>query len=256
MRVFLYDRSFEGMLTCVFEAYSLKRFPDQLFAEDAVLPMFVDDTVRIGTEDEKSGRVWKGLEKLLSSTALSMLTTVWLSELPDVDNMLFRYICKTFNARKSIETNFTDPDVLALTQIFKKVRYERLRLMQFIRFQKTIDGIYFAAIEPQFNCLPLAIPHFQDRFADQPWLIYDTKRKYGYYYDLNTVELVTFENPQTAHLVTGKLQESLMDKDEKLFQELWKTYFKAVAIKERRNPKKQRQDLPVRYWKYLTEKQP
>ena len=51
------------------------------------------------------------------------------------------------------------------------------------------------------------------------------------------------------------LDESLMVKDEKLFQQLWKTYFKSVAIRERINPVKQRKDMPVRYWKYLTEKQ-
>ena len=53
----------------------------------------------------------------------------------------------------------------------------------------------------------------------------------------------------------GRLDEELMDKDERLFQQLWKTYFKAICIKERWNPRKHRQDMPVRYWKYLTEKQ-
>lgn len=113
----------------------------------------------------------------------------------------------------------------------------------------------FAAVEPQFNALPLAVEHFKDRFADQPWLIYDVKRQYGYYYDLKEMKEVTFENPQQAHLVTGMLNESLMANDEKLFRQLWKTYFKAICIKERWNPRKHRQDMPVRYWKYLTEKQ-
>ena len=58
-----------------------------------------------------------------------------------------------------------------------------------------------------------------------------------------------------GHLVTGMLDESLMDGDEQLFQSLWKTYFKAICIKERLNPRKHKQDMPVRYWKYLTEKQ-
>ena len=100
-----------------------------------------------------------------------------------------------------------------------------------------------------------AVEHFKDRFADQPWLIYDVKRQYGYYYDLKEMKEVTFENPQQAHLVTGMLNESLMANDEKLFRQLWKTYFKAICIKERWNPRKHRQDMPVRYWKYLTEKQ-
>ena len=55
-------------------------------------------------------------------------------------------------------------------------------------------------------------------FADQPWLIYDIKRAYGFYYDLKEVRQVTFEEgSREGHLVTGMLDESLMDKDEKLF---------------------------------------
>ena len=69
------------------------------------------------------------------------------------------------------------------------------------------------------------------------------------------MEEVTFEDPRQAHLVTGMLNETLMDNDEKLFQKLWKTYFKSICIKERWNPRKHRQDMPVRYWKYLTEAQ-
>ena len=108
-------------------------------------------------------------------------------------------------------------------------------------------------MEPLYNVLPLAIDHFRDRFADQPFLLYDRRRHYGYYYDCREVTCVHFDE-QLPHFQSGKLDESLLDKDEKLFQELWRTYFKAICIRERMNPRKQRQDMPVRYWKYLTEK--
>jgi hypothetical protein len=36
---------------------------------------------------------------------------------------------------------------------------------------------------------------------------------------------------------------------------LWRSYYDTIAIRERLNPKKQRQDMPVKYWKYLTEMQ-
>ena len=170
--------------------------------------------------------------------------------------LLFRYIRKAIDSPVSIETNFGDPDVLALSRIWKRVDWERLRMLQFVRFQKAADGTFFAAFEPQHNALPLTVAHFKDRFADQRWLIYDMKRRYGFYYDLHTVEEVTFDqDTPAAHLVTGMLNESLMDKDEKLFQQLWKTYFKSITIRERLNPRKHKQDMPVRYWKYITEKQ-
>ena len=256
MVLFVYDKTFEGLLTAVFDAYFRKSFPDMLLSEGEALPLFYDEFFTVTTDEEKAGRVWRGLQKKLSASALSAITWCWLSELPEVGMLLFRYIRKAIDAPRSIETNFGDPDVLELSKIWKRVDWERLRMFQFVRFQKAADGTYFAAVEPEKNVLPLITGHFKDRFADQCWLIYDIKRAYGYYYDLKEVRNVVFgEDSREGHLVTGILDESLMDKDEKLFQQLWKTYFKAICIKERLNPRKHRQDMPVRYWKYLTEKQ-
>ena len=256
MIIFVFDNTFEGLLTSVFEAYSRRTFPDALFPEGEPLPLFHDEVFTVITEEEKAKRVWRGLQKKLSSGALSCLAQCWLAEEAETPMLLFRYIRKAVDAPRSIETNFADPDVLEFSRMWKRVDWERLRMLQFIRFQKAADGTFFAAVEPEKNALPLAIDHFKDRFADQPWLIYDIKRAYGFYYDLKEVRQVTFEEgSREGHLVTGMLDESLMDKDEKLFQQLWKTYFKAICIKERLNPRKHKQDMPVRYWKHMTEKQ-
>lgn len=256
MVLFIYDHTFEGLLTAVFDAYFRKTFPGLLLPEGEALPLFYDEAFTVVTDEDKAGRVWRGLQKKISASALACVTQSWLSELPDIDILLFRYICKAIDAPRSIETNFADPDVLRLAQIWKKVNYERMRILQFVRFQKASDGTFFAAFEPMYNVLPLAIEHFKDRFADQRWLIYDMKRRYGFYYDLQEVTEVTFDGEnRESHLITGMLDKSMMDEDEKLFQDLWKTYFKSTCIKERLNPRKHKQDMPVRYWKYLTEKQ-
>ncbi len=256
MTIFIFDNTFEGLLTSVFEAYFRRTFPDALLPEGEPLPLFHEEVFTVITEEEKAKRVWRGLQKKLSSGALSCLAQCWLAEEAETPMLLFRYIRKAVDAPRSIETNFADPDVLEFSRMWKRVDWERLRMLQFIRFQKAADGTFFAAVEPEKNALPLAIDHFKDRFADQPWLIYDIKRAYGFYYDLKEVRQVTFEEgSREGHLVTGMLDESLMDKDEKLFQQLWKTYFKAICIKERLNPRKHKQDMPVRYWKHMTEKQ-
>jgi probable DNA metabolism protein len=58
-----------------------------------------------------------------------------------------------------------------------------------------------------------------------------------------------------SHLVAGQLDEAMMAEDEKLFQSLWKSYFEAMAIKERVNLRLQRQHMPRRFWNLLTEMQ-
>jgi probable DNA metabolism protein len=165
-----------------------------------------------------------------------------------------RYIQKVFRSSISIETNFGDPCVLEIHQIFKKVIRETERVRMFVRFQKTVDNIYFASFDPQFNVLPLTVNHFKSRFSDQSWIVYDTSRKYGFYYDLNSINEIRFDESRINPL-TGVLDQSVFTEDEKLFQSLWKVYFKEIEIKERHNPKLHKRLLPKRFWKYLTEKQ-
>lgn len=253
MIVFFYDKTFEGLLTAIFDAYSRKVFPDTLLEVGDVAPLFMEESYTVITNDEKSGRVWTSLQQKMSKGAQNMLTYAWLSEEEGSDDLLFRFIRKTFDSKISIETNFGDDDVLKLHQLAKKVSHEEHYLKEFVRFQKAADDIFFAPVSPRYNTLPLAIPHFKDRFSDQKWVIYDVKRRYGFYYDLDTVVEMTLDNDE--HLLSGKLDEKMMAEDEKIFQELWKGYFKSMTIKERINLKLQRQHMPKRFWKYLTEKQ-
>lgn len=253
MLVFFYDKTFEGLLTAVFDAYSRKMFPDRLLGESDIAPLFMEDSYTVVSQEDRAHRVWAALEKKISRQACNMLTNAWLSELGGCDETIFRYICKNIDSKVSIEMNFGDKDVLELHQTARKVSHEAQYLRMFVRFQKAADDIFFAPVSPIYNALPIAVSHFADRFADQKWVIYDVKRHYGFYYDLHTTKEMTLDNDD--HLLSGKLDESLMAEDEKKFQELWKGYFKAMTIKERINPRLQCQHMPKRFWKYLTEKQ-
>lgn len=253
MTVFRYDKTFEGLLTAVFDAYVRHEFPEILIGEGEPEPMFSDGAHSVYSDRAKSDRVWASLQKKIDKRTRNMLLHVWLSEEPGSDELIFRYIRKVFDTPHSIALNFADPDVLEMKQIAIKVSREGHHVQQFVRFQKGGDGTFFAPTAPKYNALPLAINYFKDRFADQKWLVYDTKRRYGYYYDLKKVQEVTMEDD--AHLLSGKLDDTLLAEDEKLFQQMWRDYFKALTIKERLNPKLQRQHMPRRFWKYLTEKQ-
>ena len=247
----------DGLLTAVFDAFFLRQQPEYLLAEGEQLPMFADEPHRVVTDSEKAERVWKGLEKYLSKEGMHMISVSWLSEERTLNQPLFNMICKVFRLKvKGLERNASDPDVLEVRNCCRRVLHEQLRMKQFIRFQKAKDGTYLAVVSPDHNVLPLIIDHFQDRFNDQPWLIYDAKRHYGYYYDGKSVIHVTFEDEASVpfDLSNGKMDADVLSENDKLFQDLWRTYFKAICIKERMNSKKQLSDMPRRYWKYMTEK--
>ena len=252
MLVFSYDKTFEGLLCAVFDAYSEKAFPERLIGYGEPEPMFAEHIWHVAAAAEKSTRVWKGLQKKMPKKACNMLFHVWLSELPGSDELLFRYICRIFDTSKGAHTDFNHPDILEAHKIALQVSREGEHVRQFVRFQKAGDNTYFAAVTPKYNCLPLALSYFKDRFADQQWIVYDMKRAYGFYYDLHKVVEINLPNdPMTG----GQLNEAMMAADEKQFQELWKGYHKALTIKERINPKLQRQHMPRRFWKYLIEMQ-
>ena len=254
MTIYIFDGTMDGLLTAVFDAFNLKEQPEQLLKSGDALPLFCDYTYQVTTDDEKARRVWTGLEKHLSREAMKLISVSWLSELPELPTPLFQYICKVFR-QGDISRNFADADVLAVTNIARRVLHEQLRMKQFIRFQKAKDGTYLAVVSPDHNVLPIITEHFQDRFNDQPWLIYDAKRHYGCYYDGHTVIRITFEDEASVpfNLANGKLSEEVLSSDDQLLQNLWRTYFKAICIRERMNPRKQLQDMPRRYWKYMTE---
>ena len=256
MMVYVFDGTMDGLLTAVFDAFAMHEQPETLLTEGEALPLFCERTQTVHTDEEKARRVWTGLEKKLSREAMKLISVSWLSELKELNGHLFRYICKVFTAGKGIERHFADPDVLAVTNIARRVLHEQLRMKQFIRFQKAKDGTYLGVVSPDHNVLPLIIDHFQDRFNDQPWLIYDAKRHYGFNYDGKTVIRITFEDEAAVpfNLANGKLDDSVMSSDDQLLQDLWRTYFKAICIRERMNPRKQLNDMPRRYWKYMTEK--
>ena len=252
MLVFQYDKSFEGLLSAVFDAYAGKAFPEHLIGPGEPEPMFMTRLQAVETAREKADRVWRGLQKKMLSKAANMLTHVWLSELPGSDGLLFRFICKIFDSAPGKEADFTDPDMLQVHQIALKVSRETEHIRQFVRFQKAGDDTFFAPIEPKYNCLPLSLSYFKDRFADQKWMLYDTRRGYGFYYDLKRVTEISLpDDPMNG----ARLDAKLMAEDEKLFQELWSGYFKALTITARLNPKLQRRHMPARFWKYMPEMQ-
>ena len=259
--VYTFDGTMDGLLTAVFDTFDRHEQPEALLTVGDALPLFCGQVHQVVTDEEKARRVWSGMEKRLSREALRLITVGWLSEMSTLNNPLYQFICKVFRqdaGAPSIERNYADPDVLEVTNIARKVLHEQLRMKQFIRFQKAKDGTYLAVVSPDHNVLPLIIDHFADRFRDQPWLIYDARRHYGYYFDGSDKPVrVTFEDESAVpfSLADGKLNEEVMSSDDRLFQDLWRTYFKAICIRERINPRKQLNDMPRRYWKYMTEKQ-
>lgn len=250
---YIFDSSLTGLLTAVFEWFERKPGKVKLKSIETFQPEAFSESFSVQTNSEKADRVWAGLQKKLKKDWLRKFYCSYLSEIPEAYNHLFQFSIYIFKNNAGAETNYGNEHVIALSKYAKSVEREKHRMEAFIRFQNTSDGIFYAAVDPDFNVLPLISNHFRDRYADQQWIIYDLKRKYGLHYNLKSVEEITISF--TKGLNQQKPTAIFMDEKEELYATLWKDYFKSANIVARKNTKLHVQHVPKRYWKYLTEKQ-
>lgn len=250
---YIFDGSYPGYLTGMFECFERSEWNAVPFSEIASQESLFDDYRKITTDPAKAKRVADGLVKRLGNQGANGFFQVFLSEDPKAWLVGYRLMRRIFTDAPDILKNFGDADVLHFSQTLKKIGRERHRMKAFIRFSKCADGLFFATVEPDFNVLPLIAAFFRNRYTDQPWLIYDAKRNYGILYDLTAVREVLLTADASSESKHPVVSTSLDERDE-LFKRLWKQYFKSTNIAARRNLKLHLQHVPRRYWKYLVEK--
>ncbi|WP_317126560.1 TIGR03915 family putative DNA repair protein [Chryseobacterium nematophagum] len=227
MNTLLYDGSFDGLLTAIFEVFEY-RFKD---VEIVSRERFHQENIfaeihEIITQNNKAERVLATLEQNIGKSGIHQLLKVFLSENLQMENLILSAVKQSIQYPKdNILQNFADNDILKISKICKSVDRERHRMTAFVRFEKMQDGAFFAKIEPDFNVIPLIRKHFKDRYQDQKWMIYDLRRNYGVLYDLKTCE---FFYPEEK-LDLNTYQQQFHD-EEKRYQKLWQRYFTYTNI--------------------------
>ena len=254
MTLLIYNGSFEGLLTAVFETYERKLTDVKILKALVYQPELHSESLVVISDPEKAKRIWEGLKKRISIAKCNEVYKTFLSELPIIEDTILSFIRHVFSTHENIEKDYGHKSVLAITKLAKQVHHEKHRMEAFVRFQRTKDDLYYASIEPDYNVLPLIASHFKERYADQHWLIYDKRRSYGIQYDKNSFGVYEVELALATDVTHEFLPGSICHEDEPRYQNLWKDYFQSVNIGVRKNTKLHLRHVPVRYWKYLVEK--
>lgn len=243
-----YDSSFDGFLSVVFEIYR------QRLSVEAITPNHREGEAAdlflqpfwVETSDESARRLKRAISNAASEDVLNMLNVAFRSEEDGVEMKILAFLRKLF---AGIEPNYgrnpASMEMLPIFRIAQSVRREAGGMLGMVRFNKTSDGTYFAEIEPKYDILELMTSHFRGRFANERWAIYDSKRKFGVYYDGHSAEEITIPNLEAVK--AGMPPDAIT--------QLWKDYYDSISIKERENPRLLRRCLPVRYWKHLPERE-
>ncbi len=244
MKDFLYDGSFEGLLTCIFYGYSSKE-ELKITYKHSYVPSLITEPIEMKTEEDKFKRVYESIENKLSSNTLRNVYYLYLSEVSGVEDLILRYVKLCYKYGDKINLAKNNDIIILVDKYCKRVTYESHRFTGFVRFKEVGPLTFYAPIEPDHNILPLLSSHFTRRFSDQHFIIHDLKREIALMYNTKDVTITPLSIEKGEELTASSLNDN--------FEELWKQFYKSVNIVERENPRCQKRMMPVRYWKHLTE---
>ncbi len=246
MTIFLFDGTKEGLLSCIFDCYKLKKTPDVVSATP-VQASLNDEIFEIKTDIEKAKRVEKFFHGCATKYVLHDVSLALRSGDSKKYTVVFYYLKLAIdNKNTDISRNYADKYVLGFADIIRKITNEVHRMKGMLRFSETVSGFLYAHYEPDNDVTELIIPHFFKRLGKSyPFMIHDTKR--------NIVGLSN-GNETTVFNAGDRRIDVYLTREESEFIELWRTYYDSVNIKERKNLKLMGHYLPKKYWKNLPEK--
>jgi len=240
MRV-LYDGSFEGYLSLVYEVYYKKITPTSILKE-APKTLLFEDLYESFKDEQNALKVLQALKAKFSKKNLQTILNIFMCDSVAFEMPLLEYIILGFKNQSELQ-NINNRAVFTILEFQKQLFSNVHKMSGFLRFVELEDGALYAKLESRFNLVYFLGRHFSKRFNKQVYYIHDINRSLVFIYSpefKGVREISAFDAPT-------------LSKDEKKFEKLWKTFFQSVAIESRKNNKLQKNVLPLLYRTYMSE---
>lgn len=241
--IYLYDGSFEGLLTAVFDCYLYNERPINI-EQSCNGQLTLDSEYRtIETDAEKARRVADKIISCAGGNAYRHMYYTHLSEYELREINIFGYVRMCLKFGKAADLYLTVPCVDFVLNASQHTGHEAHKYTGFVRFSELENGIFYSEIEPVHNVLPILAEHFRKRYTTMAFLLHDVKRQMCVVY--NGKECVIRE--------TEGLPRLNFSENEAQYRSLWKLFYDTVEIKPRHNEKRRMTLMPKRYWRHMTE---
>ena len=239
--ILVYDGSFEGFLSLVYEVYYKKLKPTNIYK---TLPneIIFEEILEIQTSEENSTKVLKAIKTKFPKPIVEKILNIFMCDSRAFEVALLEFIIIGFKDTKQL-FNINNSSVFYLSNLEKELFKNVHKMYAFVRFEELDDDTLYAKLECKFNVVYFLAKHFLKRFNNQNFIIHDINRKIAFIKtkdDYSIQEVAFFDEPNYSA-------------NEEKFQKLWKRFFKGVTIEERINPKLQQQLVPLIYRTYMSE---
>ncbi len=245
MKIYMCKDRLEDIMTCIYDAWSeaLKTGHDniQLKKEPVYQQTIFDEYIHIDGDKEKAQKVIRSIRRDISDEAYIDVYYAALSVEEDALQAIYNFLRVGFAYGGKVLNNYTNPYVMRILELRRRVGNESNHFREFVRFQSLNNQVYVSHLEPKSDIIMLVGQHFADRMPSEHWMIIDDNRKTACVHPKdgeNYLRYLTDEEYDTL-----KKTEEYEDE----YTGMWRTFFNAVAIKERENYICQRNLFPI--WK-------
>ncbi|MCM1267024.1 MAG: TIGR03915 family putative DNA repair protein [Bacteroidales bacterium] len=250
------EDSLEGIFTGIYDAYALREGHEHIhmqIGEEENLRLFAV-YVHIAPDPVKTDKVARTLRTRLGEEAYLSLCRAAASCHPDKGEAVYKTVVDALRkSGRRVMENLTNPQVARCFELARFTANEAHYEIEFLRFQELAASaeadrrLLFAKIGPKNNVIPFVMPHFADRLSVENFMVYDENRRLcGVHPAGEDWYLMTTE----ADLSSG---ESDWSAGEREYRELFRTFHRTIAIKNRENRSLQRQMCALRYQDYMPE---
>ena len=232
-------------MTCIYDAWSeaLRIGHDQiqLKKEPILQQTMFDEYVHVDGDNVKAEKVIRSVRRDISDEAYLDVYYATLSAEEDALQAIYNFLRVGFAVGSKVLEQYSNPHVMRILELRRKVGNESHHFNEFARFQSLDRKVYVSHLEPKSDVIMLVGRHFADRMPSEHWMIIDDNRK--------TACVHPKDGTNYLRYLTDDEFESLRKTEqyEDEYTEMWKTFFQAVAIKERENYVCQRNLFPI--WK-------
>lgn len=244
MKIYMYDDTFEGLLTTIYNAFYDKSSSIDIYGiSNYDCPLLLEENIEVITDEKKFRKVKYAIIDKIDILALKKLYMTYLSNHKNKGMIIYKYLKIAFKLGHDVH-NFLNIDAIRIVDnISRQVSIESHRFEGFVRFNYIDDKFLYSSIEPDNDILELLGDHFKNRFPREYFIIHDISREKALIYNTAFYEII--EMNKDAY-------EKLKFHDDE-YMNLWKAYFKSTTIEERKNLKLQCRMMPKRYWKHILE---
>ena len=246
--VYLCEDTPDGIFTAIYDAWAA-RLPDDRISirveRNYSMELFAKYRY-VQTNMEKAVKVARSVKSKISQEAYYMIYNASLSYEEDKVDYIYRFLKIGFQYGAMVVQMHGEEVVCRMFELRRSVGNESHMFREILRFQDSEEGILIAKIHPKNQVLSLIAEHFSDRFPEENFVVLDEVHEMGLFHERGRQWYL-------APLEREVLEKIWNHRGITKYETLWKTFFKTIAIEERKNYRCQRNMCSLRYRDYMVE---